>query len=205
MTFSANVDTRRLRLAMRRAPGRLAAEMRKSFDQHGFIFEGHVRSTLFGGDPGLTGHTGKLARSVGHTRPEGGKLGDLRMRVFVGGGVAPYARIQEFGGVVRPKRSKYLTVPLPDNLTAGGVARYKSARDLFGSRPKDTFIARSRAGNLVIGLREGDDVKWLWLLRKSVRLKPRFGFRKAFRSSAMQRDRTTRFDAAVRRALQGGR
>lgn len=209
MTFSAKVDTRRLRIAMRRAPGRLAEAMSVAFDQHGFIFEGHARARLLRGDPGVTGRTGKLARSIGHTKPRRAqRIADVRMRVFIGGGVARYARIQEFGGVVRPTRSRYLTIPLPDNLTAGGVPRYKSARDLFERRPGDVFIARTKRGKLLIGLREGqgkNNVKWLWTLKESVRLKPRLGFRKLFRSPEMQADRERRFNVAVRRALKGGK
>ncbi len=55
--------------------------------------------------------TGKLAQSVGGKTLVEGK----QIRTIIGSGVfapaTPYARIQDEGGKVKPKRAKYLTVP----------------------------------------------------------------------------------------------
>jgi len=46
---------------------------------------------------------------------------------------AKYGPIHERGGVIRPKRAKYLTIPLGANKTPAGVARYSAPEipDLF--------------------------------------------------------------------------
>ena len=206
VAVSAKVNTRRLRRAMDRAPRELAKGFANAFDRHAFIFEGHVKTKRLQGRPGLIGRTGKLARSIGHTRPDRRlKLQNLSVRIFIGNALTPYARIQEFGGVVRPVNKRFLTVPLPANLTAGGVPRFPSAAELLSSRPGQTFIARSRAGNPIIGLREGSSVTWLWVLKKSVRIPARLGFIKAFDSREMRADRRQRLNKAIRDALKGGK
>ena len=60
--------------------------------------------------------TGKLGRNIGHTL----KLQVHKYYLTIGTGIGPgkagvvYARILEKGGVIRPKRAKYLAVPMPD-------------------------------------------------------------------------------------------
>jgi hypothetical protein len=66
-------------------------------------------------------------------------------------------------------------VPLPDNLTPAGDARYKSAARLRNTG--DTFLVQTKKGNLVIGLeKEGSRTLWLWVLKRSVAIPPRLGF-----------------------------
>lgn len=80
----------------------------------------------------------------------------------------PYARIQEYGGVVNAKPGGWLTVPLPAALDARGVAR--RARTY-----PNTFIQRSRRGNLLIFQKQGKEIVPLFVLRKQVRL-PGIGY-----------------------------
>lgn len=75
----------------------------------------------------------------------------------------PYARIQEFGGIINAKPGGWLTVPLPAALDARRVAR--RARTY-----PNTFIQRSRRGNLLIFQRRGKEIVPLFVLRKQVRL-----------------------------------
>lgn len=210
----------RFAAAMRRTPERLAKEISVAFDQHAFIFEGYARARLFAGRPHLIGRTGRLAKTIGHvTAKNPTKINDVHVRIFAGGHDAIYGRIQEFGGVIRPVRAKYLTIPIADNLTAGGVPRYKSARELFEQRGEDLVIFRSKAGNLLIGLIEGRDrgiqfegglatgktggtLKLLWVLKKSVKIPARFGFVAAFKSKEMENDRRARISAGIGRALR---
>ena len=60
------------------------------------------------------------------------------------------AAVQEFGATITPKTAKYLTVPLPAALEIKGVPRKKSAREW-----DNTFVAQSKAGNLIIFQRDG--------------------------------------------------
>lgn len=72
------------------------------------------------------------------------------------------------GGVIRARRSKYLTIPLPPAMDRRGVPLKKSARDW-----PDTFVMKSKKGNLLICQRRGDKVVPLYLLKSSVRIPPR--------------------------------
>lgn len=201
--INIKVDEEKLARSMKRAPRRLAREMSTAFDRHGFAFTSFARKELFNGRPGLIGRRGQLARSIGHDSTRADTLNRVRTRVFAGGKIAPYARIQEEGGTVKPTRARFLTIPLPDNLTAGGVPRYKSARALFDDPSKDVFTLWAN-GRGVIGLRERGMIKWLWVLKKSVYIPPRFGFVRAFNSDEMRRDRQRRFDRAIRNAMKTG-
>ena len=82
-----------------------------------------------------------------------------------------YVGIHERGGTIRPRRARYLTIPLPAALDSRGVALRARARDW-----PDTFIATSRRGNLIIFQRRGrKEVVPLYVLKKSVRIPPRLG------------------------------
>lgn len=90
----------------------------------------------------------------------------------------PYARIQEFGGEVTPKKAKFLTIPFP------GIKGF--ARDF-----KNTFFKKSANGNLIlfqnlgktktgrrrrtrgvvdIKTRKGFTIRPLFVLKKKVRI-----------------------------------
>lgn len=80
---------------------------------------------------------------------------------------APQARIQETGGVIKAKNSKYLTIPLKAAKTSAGVLK-KRAREY-----KDAFVIKSKAGNLLIVIPKSKGSKEiipLFVLKKSVKL-----------------------------------
>lgn len=75
-----------------------------------------------------------------------------------------YARIQEEGGVVKPTRGKFLTIPFPG--VKGFAANYPKA-----------FLATTAGGQWLLAEPKGKTgIRPLFLLRKSVRLPPRFWF-----------------------------
>lgn len=85
-------------------------------------------------------------------------------------GPVPYAGVQEFGATIRPRRGKYLAIPVGPALTRAGVARYVSPRDVPGLR----FV---RVGNhALLGKPSGRGGKrmtpWFWLVRQ-VRIRPK--------------------------------
>lgn len=95
---------------------------------------------------------GALRRSiVGTLEGEG-----LTLRIVLTAGGAgpaePYAALQEYGGEVRPRNGRFLAIPVGPALTASGVARFRSARDVPGLR----FIAiRGGAMGLLVKTTEG--------------------------------------------------
>lgn len=125
-----------------------------------------------GGQPSAPGappakNTGTLGRSIqiDQTNPE---------RLLVGTNVV-YAKIQEFGGVIRPKRVKALPVPM--NLEAKRL----SASHPQGLRgiPNLTVIKTRSAVYLVQIVRKGgaknERYVWgaVWMLKRSVRMPKR--------------------------------
>lgn len=74
-----------------------------------------------------------------------------------------FARIHQFGGVIKAKNAKFLTIPLSED------AAGKRARDF-----SDTFFMKSKNGNLLLMQNTGEEsVRALYLLRKSVRIPAR--------------------------------
>lgn len=113
----------------------------------------------------LKRRTGHLASKTGITRARvQGR--DLKVEVFTTG--VPYAAIHEHGGVISPTRGRMLAIPLRAVLTPAGVAR-KSPREYM-----NTFIARSRAGNLIIFQKIArDSIIPLFVLKESVTIPAR--------------------------------
>lgn len=97
----------------------------------------------------------------------------------IGGSIsAPfYARTHENGATIRPKKAKYLTIPLPAALNANGTPKKRRARDW-----QNTFIMKSKAGNLLIVQRNGKDIVPLYVLKTSVKIPRRLLMGKTLRT-----------------------
>jgi len=89
------------------------------------------------------------------------------------GSDTPYAAIQEFGGTIKAKNVTYLTIPLRAALDGNGVPLKSKARDW-----PNTFVARSKAGNLIIFQKRGTSIVPLYVLKTSVTIPPRLGMKK---------------------------
>ena len=76
----------------------------------------------------------------------------------------------ETGGVIKAKKAKYLTIPLPAALRSNGTPIKRKARDW-----KDTFVAKSKKGNLLIFQKRGSKIVPLYALKRSVKIPPRLG------------------------------
>lgn len=87
---------------------------------------------------------------------------------FIG---APFPlSVHEVGAIVRAKRAKYLTIPLPDALNANGTPKKRSARQWA-----NTFVQTSKKGNLIIFQTRGRKIVPLYLLKPMVKIPPRLG------------------------------
>lgn len=141
--------------------------------------------------PGLTSgrklrnRSGALRSSVKASVVGGSTLGSVGVQFTAGSAAAGYATIQEYGGVVRPKKRKYLRVPLPAAMTSSGVVRagVKPIRSGSGWRTADgnpTFV-RAKNGRAVVYQKKGSAVEPLFVLKGSVKIKGRLGMRKTMR------------------------
>jgi hypothetical protein len=86
------------------------------------------------------------------------------------GGLAQLA-IHEYGGTIKAK-GKMLTIPLPAALSGKGTA------PPFARQWKNTFVARTRRGNLLIFQRRGATVVPLYVLKDQVKIPARLGMRR---------------------------
>jgi hypothetical protein len=202
------VDARVATAALRSVRGHLDKRTATALKDSGRIFVNAMVNS-FGprfqkSDEWLTNRTGTLRRSFGYA-VSGSTLDDLKLNAFSAG--VPYANLQEYGGTIVPKKGKYLTIPIADNLTKAGVPRYPSAADLRtqlggvgpakparrGRKDKlagaHTFVLKSpKTGKLFILLRKANGkTDLLWALVTSVRVPARMGFRATWARQSKQR------------------
>jgi hypothetical protein len=84
--------------------------------------------------------------------------------------------VHETGAEITPRKAQYLTVPLTPALNSQGLPLRSRARDW-----DNTFIATSRRGNLIIFQKQtGGKIIPLYLLKKSVTIRPRLGLGQMF-------------------------
>ncbi len=82
--------------------------------------------------------------------------------------------IHEYGGTIKSK-GKMLTIPLPAALGPRGIP------PPFTRQWKNTFVARSRKGNLIIFQRRGSRIVPLYVLKDEVKIPARLGMREEMR------------------------
>lgn len=85
--------------------------------------------------------------------------------------------VHERGATIRARRVRFLTIPLEAALDSRGVPIRPRARDW-----PNTFVQRSRRGNLLIFQRRGGGIVPLYLLKREVRLPARLGVQDTFRA-----------------------
>lgn len=85
------------------------------------------------------------------------------------------AVVHETGATITPKKAQFLTIPLPAALSGSGVPLRNSAREW-----SNTFVQRSKRGNLLIFQKRGTGIIPLYVLKKSVTIPPRLAFEQSF-------------------------
>ena len=196
----------RLSRALAESPRRLRQELAKVINTSLAAHENVIKRNRFQGYRGesysnrLQRRSGALANAYRVYRTTESSLdGSAGIRSGVRG--SEYAKMQEFGGTIRPKRGKDLTIPTTAALTPSGVlsGRYKIRKSGTGytTDAGDTFLFKSRRGNLLIGIKKtktkgfgagvvqravasgrGKDreLTAFYVLRRQVRIPARFGF-----------------------------
>lgn len=88
-----------------------------------------------------------------------------------------YGRVLEYGGVIRPRKSKYLTIPISP------LARKAAAGGLGAGSMPGLFPIKSKKGNLLLVRgAKGGGIEPMYALKKRVRIRPRPWLRPALRS-----------------------
>lgn len=167
--------------------GRLKAILRKELIATGIEAQGNVQAKI---EERLKVRTGALRRSPASrieildrwpqlTVSAGGARG--------GRGELRYAALQEFGGTVRPVKGRFLAIPVGPALTAAGVPRYASPRDVPGlayvqsRKGQPLLVMAQNAGKVGKSGRAGGSAKggtlagsvW-YILRRSVTIRGKF-------------------------------
>jgi hypothetical protein len=165
-------------LAKNRTAFRAGAE--KALNQSGLKMLDLMAQRLNGGGK-VQSRTGRLRDSFDYVIGEKGD--NLMLKIYSAG--VPYAEVQELGtkvtGPIRPRNSKYLTIPLDDAKTGMGIARgsARSFRDTFvlnlGTRSNTPSDMRG-VGSMFIVQESRQGLKWLFMLRKRVELPGGLGF-----------------------------
>lgn len=136
---------RRLERAFERVPARVHARMKPEFDRWGRTWRSRVQARIGGGGQ-LANRSNQLSRSLQYV-VDGTTAGTLRLRCFSAGVI--YVRMQELGGVIKPKNGRFLSIPLDAAKTAAGVARF-SIRQFIDQHPGETYFVRHNDGSLVL-------------------------------------------------------
>lgn len=99
--------------------------------------------------------------------------------------------IHETGGTIRARNSRFLTIPLPAALDRRGLPKKRSAREW-----PNTFVRRSRAGNLIIFQNLRGRLIPLYLLKPQVTIPARLGMGRKVE------EELPRLEAAIIRQLE---
>lgn len=111
----------------------------------------------------LNVRTGRLRASIRGTVEQVSGDPAIVLRAGTDGGAVPYARIHEEGGTIRPKRGRFLKIPVGPALTGAGVSRLPPGRS-----GDFRFVPNPRGGVLV-----GRDGKVWFVLKRQVTIPAR--------------------------------
>ncbi len=160
-----------------KAPQKLSKELRIMLDavaqaliaQHSSPWPGGTTATS------LSKRSGAGLKSIKNSvRVTGSTFNTIRGRI----GASREMKIHEKGGVIKVKKAKFLTIPLKAALDSRGIPLKRSARDW-----RNTFVAKSKKGNLLIFQKRGVGIVPLYVLKKEVRIPPRLGMEKRIRAA----------------------
>ena len=215
-------DFERARRVLQRLPGEINRQVTAAFKLSGQKFQAAMIDQFVGysnprtAEDRLQNRSGDAGLRRATSYDVSGEFGGgspLTLTAFVAG--KKYARMQEFGGTIKPKSGKFLTIPVADNLTPGGRVRYSSFRDLRERYPDQTYLVPAKKGGWLLfsdgkpGAKPPKNGKakpqLLFVLKPQVTIPPRFGFKKTWDSLAG--DRRQKLEAALaaaRKAAEQG-
>jgi len=155
----------RLKAVLDNGPKLLQPSLLDGMRRIGLGIESHVKGKLRG--QVFKARTGTLSRAVfSRTQATGG---DVVVVVGVDSAKAPYGRIHEVGGIIRPRRGSNLAIPIGEAKTRGGVARF-SARQLMQNPRAFGYTGAFFRKNVLFGHRNRVPVP-LFVLKPQVAIK----------------------------------
>jgi phage gpG-like protein len=183
---------------------KLGKGFRQAVDVAAVVFQSELKGTLTrsgasnimsggqGSPPGSPPrvNTGRLRNSIQINR-DGLKKNPPSARV---GTNVVYARIQEYGGRITPKKARALAIPI-------GVEGKKAQRR-GPLRSQNLVLIKSKRGNMLLARVDGKKITPVFVLKQSVTLPPRPYFRPTMRSAKVRRNMTRAASAVVRAAIR---
>lgn len=167
-----NDATKKLAAKYARGSNEVVPMMRTVMSRTAMAATADLKQRMRGGGDSVKTRSGRLRNSMGEETKADGSI----IKTLIGSMGVIYARIQEFGGLIKPKRGKYLAIPLAAAKTGAGVPRYASPRDV-----PDLVFLRSKKGNPILAKKVGKGKRArlvpMFVLVTSVTLKPRLGLR----------------------------
>jgi hypothetical protein len=137
--------------------------------------------------------TGALARSFNHSVATIGNTTTLF--VWIDSTVKDYWATQEYGGTIRAKNGKMLAIPADAAKTRAGVPKFGSPREVPG-----LFLVKRFNKTPKLCRIEGNKLVCYFYLVKSVKVKPRLGFRAKWKEGLP--DAVSMFDSEIRAKLK---
>jgi hypothetical protein len=123
-----------------------------------------------------------------------GRIEDIEGRISTG-----KMTVHETGATIRAKSARFLTIPLPSAMDSRGIPLRKRARDW-----DNTFVARSKRGNLLIFQKRGrNEIMPLYLLKPEVTLRPRLGMQQIVMDDALPYFERRAFETLERAIMDG--
>jgi len=186
--FSWNIADGNLGRILHRLPESFGGKFERLFKRILTQYRTYHREHRMRGRPGVTRRTGDLIKSfaLGSTRAGGTGVGAVEAWLA---SRSAYAGIQETGGRVKPRRRKYLAIPLKAAQTKArdvsgkfiGTIAGQTQPSLYGV--KGLFVIKSKKGNLLLVKRKSKKggIIPLFVLKKSVKIPARLAFRATFK------------------------
>ena len=208
------IDDQALQLALERVPRLLRIAMEFRLKRHAVFFERQIDNVFTASPSGpwkinrtadkLINRTGSLRRSFRARviQPRGTDgASDTVLTASIGNArTAHYVFTQEYGATIRPTSARMLAIPAPANLTQAGRPRFTSPSAVEG-----LFVLRKNGKVFLARPRDNGGVEILWILKASVTVKPRLGFRRIWRSATTRNHRISEIQAGVTDTLRKAR
>ena len=191
------VDTRKLEKAIRAVPNALRHELGKEFDHIQRSFLGTFRKERLQGPPGIRGDGRKgLFGTFVRTMLVSPTIEGMGLEIFT---TSEVAKKHEVGGKVTASGGSRLAVPLSMRTKMFSARGKLKKKYKDPGKLKNTFEIVSK-GKTFLAQNIGGEVKPLYVLKRSVTLKPRLEFYRVWDS--MQNKVFTYLNRGVDKALK---